>query len=155
MEKGRVGEGARALLFERLVDENPRTQAEQRPLRTHDSEGLRTSVLRRLDLLLNTRATRTRPADGPLTVLDYGLPDYSATYTRDSRTQALLAREIRRTIEAFEPRFVVDDVVIKPTSENDRSLMVALSGRLRSESTIEPVAFSIPLAGEGTPERSS
>lgn len=127
---------------------------ELRPLRTHDAQGLRASVLRRLHLLLNTRAPRPRPAAGPLNVLDYGLPDYSSHYTRDPEVHARLVREIRRTIEAFEPRLEVAAVQVTPTSDNDRTLRVAISGRLRGEATIEPVAFSIPLAREGTVEES-
>ncbi|MEX2584193.1 MAG: type VI secretion system baseplate subunit TssE [Gemmatimonadota bacterium] len=140
--------GARALLFERLVDEIPRVRAEPRPLRTHDAQGLWTSVHRRLQMLLNTRAPRPRPARGELTVLDYGLPDYSALYTRDEGAHARLAREIQRTIEAFEPRLEVAGVEVQPISPNDRAVGVAIFGRLRSEDTTEPVAFTIALTGE-------
>jgi type VI secretion system lysozyme-like protein len=144
-----AGEGGRALLFERLVDESPRTQAELRPFRTHDAEGLRASVLRRLDLLLNTRATRLRPSSGVLTVLDFGLPDYSSNATRDSALQKYLAREIQRTIEAFEPRLAVASVNVSLADNNERTLKVELLGRIRGESTTEPVAFTIPLSGQG------
>ena len=143
-----IGEGGRALLFERLVDESPRTQAELRPFRTHDAQGLRASVLRRLDLLLNTRATRLRPS-GELTVLDYGLPDYSSAYTRDAGMHQHLTREIQRTIEAFEPRLTLTSVAVSVAGDNERSLKVELLGRIRGESTTEPVAFTIPLSGPG------
>lgn len=154
MREQRLEEGARALLFERLVDENPRASMELRPLRTHSAASLRASVLRRLELLLNTRATRDRPEDGELTVLDYGLPDYSARYTRDSNTRARIAREIHRTIEAFEPRLEVGRVDVTPVSGGARSLSVEITGRIRSERTTEPVAFSISLTGEGATEES-
>lgn len=139
---------SRALLFERLIDETPRVPFEYRPLRTHDAAGLTLSVYRRLQLLLNTRATRPRPEKGTLTVLDYGLPDYSALYTRDPVAHKRLAREILRTIEAFEPRLEVAAVEIEPLEENERTLSVSIRGRLRSEETTEPVAFTVALTGE-------
>lgn len=153
MPRQRIEEGARALLFERLVDEDPRSRTEVRPFRTHDASGLQASVLRRLELLLNTRATRERPEEGPLTVLDYGLPDYSARYTRDPVAHRRIADEVRRAIDAFEPRLEVDAVEIIPITGHARSLSVRIEGRIRSERTTEAVAFSIALAaGSGTEE---
>lgn len=154
MERNRSGEGARALLFERLADEDPRSQMELSPFRTHTPAGLRASVFRRLNLILNTRATYPRPDDLPLTVLDFGLPDFSAMYGRDPRTHALLAREIRRTIEAFEPRLELATVQVSLGEGNDRSLQVTLEGRIRVEHITEPVSFSIPLTGDGPAEES-
>ena len=130
------------------MDENPRVRSEPRPLRTHDARGLEVSVLRRLQMLLNTRAPGPRPASGELTVLDYGLPDYSAHYTRDPAVHAHLAREIERTIEAFEPRLKVAMVEVEQSAGNERSLSVTVTGRLRGEETTEPVAFAIALNGE-------
>lgn len=142
-----MGEGARALLFERLVDEDPRAATELRPLRTHDRAGLRASVLRRLILLLNTRAPRLRPVSGALTVLDFGLPDHSALYSRDPEAHRALALEIRRTIRSFEPRLEVAEVLVAPGSDPDRSVQVRIRGRIRDEEVTEPVAFSIDLGG--------
>lgn len=150
-----MGEGARALLFERLVDRDPRARAEARPLRTHPPAGLRASVLRRLDLLLNTRATRPRPAAGPLTVLDYGLPDFSALHVSDAGVRTRLEHDIREAIESFEPRLEVARVEVAFAPGNERSLRVALTGRIRGERTTEPVSFLIPLTGEGTPQETS
>ena len=143
------------MLFERLVDDNPRSQVEYRPLRTHDAPGLRASVLRRLELLLNTRSPRPRPESGTLTVLDFGLPDISALYTHDAIVHARLATEIRRTVEAFEPRLIVDDVAVGMAPGNERSVRVAIQGRLRSEETTEPVAFTIALTGDRSVEGTS
>ncbi|MEX2570217.1 MAG: type VI secretion system baseplate subunit TssE [Gemmatimonadota bacterium] len=148
----RIGEGARALLFERLTDESPRARTEPRPLRTHDARGLRASVLQRLMLLLNTRATRPRPRDGRLTVLDYGLPDYSSQYTRDPGTRARLASEITSAIAAFEPRLEVTRVAVEPLPTSERALGVVIEGLLRSEHTTEPVSFSVPLNGSAGEE---
>src|SRR6185437_15820872 len=108
------------------------------PFRTHAPDGLRASVLRRLNLLLNTRATRPRPDGGPLTVLDFGLPDIAALYTRDPGAHAHLAREIHRTIAAFEPRLAVAEVRVALASGNERSLRVELSGSIRTEHMTEP-----------------
>lgn len=154
MERNRTGEGARALLFERLADDEPRARTELYPFRTHSPDGLKASVLRRLDLLLNTRATRPRPEGIPLTVLDFGLPDFSAMYGRDPGARSQLAREIRRSIQAFEPRLQVAGVTVAPSSENDHALQVAVTGTVRIGHVTESVSFSIPLSGEGTAQES-
>lgn len=139
-------EGARALLFERLTDENPAWRTELRPLRTHDAAGLKESVLRRLHLLLNTRTARPRPEGGELTVLDYGLPDFSGSYARDTNLHGQLAEQIRAAVEKFEPRLLLDDVAVEAAGEHQDQLQIRLSGRLRSERTAEPVSFTVQIA---------
>ena len=67
----------RTLLFDRLVDRDPKLRHEVRPMRTLDRRGLKESVRRDLELLLNTRcplpAHRIPPRDR--SVVDYGIPD--------------------------------------------------------------------------------
>lgn len=152
MARNRGSEGARALLFERLADQEPRSSTELSPFRTHSPEGLKASILRRLQLILNTRATRPRPDGYPLTVLDFGLPDYSSMYGQDPRTQAIVVTEIRRTIEAFEPRLQLSTVQLVPVSTNGRSLQLELAGSIRVEDIVEPVSFTLPLADAGPQE---
>lgn len=144
-------EGARALLFDRLVDFDPASQVEQQPLRVLDAEGLRQSVHRELERLLNTRSP-TPPEElesKEWTVLDWGLADYTGWYTRSAPAQLRLARLIEATIRAFEPRLIDPTVRVERQDPNDRTLAVWIEGSLRIGTLLEPVAF--PLALEGGP----
>jgi type VI secretion system lysozyme-like protein len=149
----RSTQGARALLFDRLVDLDPSDPVEQRPLRVLSLEEMLESVRRELERLLNTRSpTPPEELEGrEWTVLDWGLPDYSGWYTRSAVSQERLARLIEATIRAFEPRMIDPHVIVKPTEGNDRMLIVHIDGAVRVGTMLEPVSF--PLALEGGPSR--
>jgi len=152
----RTIEGARALLFDRLVDLDPRQAVEQHPLRVLDRDGLRESVRREVARLLNTRTPL--PPSGlegrERTVLEYGLPDFSARYTRDPGARAELAREMERCIEAYEPRLRGVRVEVELPPGSQRELTARVSGTMVSGDVVEPVSFPVAVErdprGEGT-----
>lgn len=147
-------EGARALLFDRLVDLDGTEKTEQQPLRVLTVEGLRDSVRRELQRLLNTRSpTLPEELEGKeWTVLDWGLADYSGWYTRSVPSQTRLARMIERTIRAFEPRMLDPKVTVEEREGSDRGLSVVLEGTVRVGTLLEPVSFPLALEGHGTEE---
>ena len=147
-------EGARALLFDRLVDLDGAEKTEQQPLRVLTVEGLRDSVRRELQRLLNTRSpTLPEELEGKeWTVLDWGLADYSGWYTRSAPSQTRLARLIERTIRAFEPRMLDPKVTVEEREGSDRGLSVVLEGTVRVGTLLEPVSFPLALEGHGTEE---
>jgi len=146
---GRTDVG-RALLFERLVDEDIFRTHEATPLRDHDLPALRASVFREVSRILGTRCPV--PGDTALsrerTVIDYGLPDLElggrAIVPEDRRR---LARLIRQTIEAYEPRLEGVEVEVMMTEEDTGRLVVAVDAILVTESVREPCSFSMPLGG--------
>src|SRR5690349_363987 len=75
-------EGGRALLFERLAGGDPPAAREgARPFRVHETAALKESVRRELVRLLNTRSSagiNSRGTGGEMSVLDYGVPDFTA-----------------------------------------------------------------------------
>lgn len=137
-------------LFDRLVDLEPHQPDEERPLRTLTSEGLHASIQKEVSQLLNTRCTtplEELEARG-WTVLDYGLPDYSAWYTRSTDDQSRLEDLIRRTIEAFEPRLAQPSVRLLERVEGERTLFFEIQGAIRIGQTFEPVSFPLALNPE-------
>ncbi|MEQ9400072.1 MAG: type VI secretion system baseplate subunit TssE [Longimicrobiales bacterium] len=142
-------DGARALLFDRLVDLDRSEPVEQQPLRVLDVAGVRDSVQRELARLLNTRSpTPPEVLEGrEWTVLDWGLPDYTGWYTRSAPSQHRLARLVEATIEAFEPRMVDPRVSVERQEGNDRGLLVWIDGSIKVGTLLEPVSF--PLAIDG------
>ena len=143
-------EGARAPLFDRLVDLNVTERTEQQPLRVLTVDGLRDSIQRELQRLLNTRSpTPPEELEGrEWTVLDWGLADYSGWYTHSAPSHDRLARLIERTILAFEPRMLDPKVKVREREGSDRGLSVWLEGSVRVGTLLEPVSFPMALEGD-------
>jgi type VI secretion system protein ImpF len=134
----------RAPLFDRLTDLDPRSGAEPRPLRTLDRRGLRESVRRELERLLNTRSSL--PADRlaereELTVLEYGIPDLSAFSAADPEDQKRLAALVTRAVAAFEPRLRAVRAVFERLDTTGRLAEIRIEGVLTIDEVSEPVAF--------------
>src|SRR6266702_4013812 len=65
---------SRVLLFDRLIDEDPKQLKEAHPFRVYSKEQLVASIAQELARLLNTRNPQTRSERAvERTVLDYGL----------------------------------------------------------------------------------
>ena len=130
-------------LFDRLVDRDPRLRHELRPMRTLDRRGLRESVRRELEQLLNTRCPfpAHRLPIRERTVIDYGVPDFSVFTPRSYDDRVRLAELLRRTIEAFEPRLIDVQVTLEPDPGNDRALIGVIEAKLLTDRVAEPVSF--------------
>jgi type VI secretion system protein ImpF len=116
--------GARALLFDRLVDLHPE-QKEERPLRILDREQMRESVRRELGRLLNTRCSLPLHGLGEVerSVINYGIPDFSSLSPHNADDQALMASIIGQTITAFEPRLRQVRVEVGPIGDHESSVI--------------------------------
>ena len=138
-------EGGRALLFERLSDAEPRTREEEaQPFRVHDVRALKESVRRELARLLNTRRhLRTGAGGDEMTVLDYGLPDFSPLSASSGDDQNRLAAEVAAAIAAFEPRLSGVRVRVERLHGEDRALLLRVEGRLAVGTLSEPVSFPV------------
>jgi type VI secretion system lysozyme-like protein len=138
--------GARALLFERLVDRDHRAREEQDPARMLDPAALRLSVRRELEHLLNTRCALPAEAlEGRArTTLEYGVPDFSHLQTRDTGAQKQVAEEVRRAVAAYEPRLKQVKVMVEPGAAPDaeRRLTVRVEAMLVVGEVMEPVSFA-------------
>jgi type VI secretion system lysozyme-like protein len=146
----RLYPGARALLFERLVDLDPRIAHEPQPFRTLTIPELRASVRREVERLLNTRCAASAGAlEGrERTVLDYGIPDFSALSPQRAEDRQRLARQITQAITAFEPRLRQVRVTVEPPTTTRRCLLAYIEAVLMLEAVTEPVAFPVLLTDE-------
>ncbi|HEY3568171.1 MAG TPA: type VI secretion system baseplate subunit TssE [Thermoanaerobaculia bacterium] len=136
----------RAPLFDRLVDREPQSPAEPRPLRTLDPRGLRESVRRELERMLNTRSSL--PVDrlvarGELTVLEYGIPDLSAFSAGNEDDRRLLLQLVARAVAAFEPRLrgVRVGFESERLEEGRHALRLRIDADLVTDEVAEPVSF--------------
>src|SRR5215510_1066512 len=98
--------GARALLFDRLVDVPPDWEQHKQPLRILNRDQLKASVRRELGRLLNTRCSIPlhRLGAEERSVINYGIPDFSSLSPHNADDHALIASIVGQTITAFEPR---------------------------------------------------
>lgn len=155
MTKIRRSEAGRALLFDRLCDDHPRTpdRPEARPYRTYDRAQLHASIRRELQRLLDTRAPRSLAdmAGRPRTVLDYGVPEVTPYMMNHAKESGELARFLVDSIAAFEPRLRnvrVELVQAQPTLQR---LEVRIDADLVVGRLFEPVSFHLATGGDLDP----
>jgi len=138
--------GARALLFDRLVDV-PDWDERERPLRILNSEQLKASVRRELERLLNTRCSIPlhRLGEEERSVVNYGIPDFSSLSPHNADDHALIASIVGQTITAFEPRLRQVRVEVGPVSAAESALWLNISAELAVGMFAEPVSFPVIL----------
>lgn len=143
MFKSKTKECARATLLDRLADENPHVAEEAKPLRTLDRAGLRQSVRRELERLLNTRASY--PPDvlnrQERTALNYGIPDYYHLSPKSPADHRILESDLSRAISFYEPRLREVQVAIQSYDEDRKALIASVNGVIVVESIRDPVSF--------------
>lgn len=120
----------RASLIDRLLDKQAHTKSDFIPIQSQTEKEYLNSIVRDLSALFNTRSS-TFEADyesGELTVLDYGIPDFSH-YSLESRDDRLkLLRHLRHAIIQFEPRIKNPVVESEKDPDNERVLTLKISG---------------------------
>ena len=139
--------GARALLFDRLVDVPSEGDEQERHLRILNREQLKASVRRELGRLLNTRCSIPlhRLSEEDRSVINYGIPDFSSLSPHNADDHALIAAIVGRTITAFEPRLRQVRVDVGPGVGAESALWLYLSAELAVGMFAEPVSFPVTL----------
>jgi type VI secretion system lysozyme-like protein len=144
--------GARAPLFDRFGDEDGEGgdaflawHAARRGGAGLSLSALEQSIAIELDRLLNTRcaASLEQLAARPRSVIDYGLPDYSALHAADLKHRRQLGELVRGSIVAFEPRLRDVQVEVEPDPNSRQALEVVVSGRVVADDRLEPVHFKV------------
>jgi type VI secretion system protein ImpF len=140
--------GAKALLFERLVDEHPNVPREARPFRIYGIAALRESVRRELMRLLNTRCPQGSESINELerTVIDYGVPDFAHVAPAGSTDLRRLSHALEHAITAYEPRLKQVFVAIAPAKNTEPIVAVSINAMLVVGSVNEPVSFPLALS---------
>lgn len=147
-----TNDAGRVPLFDRLVDEHRHQRSEPRPRRSLDREELRESVRRELTRLLATRCPVSGDAalSRQRSTIDYGLPDLEIggrALVKEDRLR--IARLLRQTIEAFEPRLQRVEVEVLERQDGGARLVVAIRAMLVTERVRESLNFNLPLPEAG------
>ena len=144
-------EGGRALLFERLAGGDPPAAREgARPFRVHETASLKESVRRELVRLLNTRSSAgINSRGGEMSVLDYGVPDFTTLSALSGDDRVKLSAAVAQVIAAFEPRLRDVRVTAEGMRSNDRALILRLDALLVVGEHSEPVSFPLLVRAGG------
>ena len=137
--------GARALLFDRLVDVADHDEVQ--PLRILNEKQLKASVRRELERLLNTRCSIPLHQIGEeeRSVINYGIPDFSSLSPHNADDHALIASIVGQTILAFEPRLRQVRVEVQPVFGAESALWLNINAELVVGMYSEPVSFPVTL----------
>ena len=113
-----------------------------------DAVGLQASIANELAGLLNTRCglTMAEFLECQGTVLDYGVPDFSALSCRSTDDLNLVSKAVQHAIELFEPRLSHTEV---QATHSDASLpgraQLHIMGAVRLGLTLRRVDFDMPV----------
>lgn len=140
--------GSRAPLFMRLADPDPLEESESCPLRVLDREAQLKCIRRNVASILSTRRRPRFDEGRQLTVLSYGIPDFSARNAVKEADRQQLAALVAQAIETFETRLRNVRVSFEPNKANPARLDGMMDAELVTESLREPVSFPINLTGE-------
>ncbi len=95
-------------VFDRLLDNDPQNTQEQPSDESTQMKRLQQAIRRDLEDLLNTRSRCTGWPPGctelEYSLVNYGLPDFTAAGLNAASDPDILVEAIRRAIELFEPR---------------------------------------------------
>lgn len=136
---------ARPSVIDRLIDLAPREAADVAWSRDESVRAYRSSVLRDIEWLLNTRRTTVRiPASLKELIgsaFNYGLPDVSSMSADSTETRGSLVRQIEAAIRQFEPRLTEIRVTLAESLDSERRIHFTIEGLLKMEPEPERVVF--------------
>ena len=136
-------------LFDRLTDDEPRSNLEGRERRVYSPRQVQQSILRDLGWLLNARAHRA--ADGlaefpeaERSVINYGIPDL-AGLTVSSIEPAQLERVVLKAVKAFEPRFAGHTLQVRLLTQDESGgrMPNVMGFEIRGEIQTNPLAYAL------------
>jgi type VI secretion system protein ImpF len=137
-------------VFDRLIDNEPRSSREPALTREQSVHQLKESIRRDLEWLLNTRLVAVPPDDGLRevnhSVYAYGLPDFTAYSLSNPDDQNRLVRHLQTAIKAFEPRLAKVRVVpVDVSTANTRIVRFRIEAWLLMDPAPEHISFDTTL----------
>jgi type VI secretion system protein ImpF len=136
-------------LLDRLMGERAQASAGG-ALPRLSAEGLKDSVARDLEALLNTRLAIPEHAFDayPLarrSILNYGLVDFAGLCLASSEDRDAICASLKAAIEIHEPRLTDVTATLEPDAGNVNRLHFVIHARLQVHPASEPVNFNAVL----------
>lgn len=110
-------------------------------------EQLQASIAKELSRLFNTRS-RLAPSEyagSNGTVIDYGIPDFSALSARHADDRELLQSALKQAIVFYEPRMANISVKVEAVPQRGDRAMVTVSGDVAIGLKPQRVSFALGL----------
>lgn len=143
------GAGLATALFDRFDEELDDSRVTE-PYRVQNLSLLLESIGAEINRLLNTRVAPRKapespwePHSRPQTVIDYGLPAFSALEAGSPTDVEFLSANIRDKVAVFEPRLKNPIVELHPERDNPSAVVGILRGTLQLENITYPVRFEV------------
>lgn len=136
-------------LFQRLCAQD----GELGDARSFDAARLQGSIANELATLLNTRCglTMTEFLTCHGTVLDYGVPDFSAMSRRSTTDLLMVSKVIQHAIYLFEPRLSQTQVLAVAKGGLSSNAQIRIVAAVRLGLTLRRVDFEMPVSlSDGT-----
>lgn len=136
-----------APLFDRLLGPDDGSYFEPKL----DSLGLKKSLARELAQLFSTksRLTLAQFQSSELTVLDYGLPDFTALSPTSPNDTTLMAEVMTKCLEKFEPRLSMVLVNVKPDTTSKTSAHASIAAAVTIGRQAVRVDFDLAFTPSG------
>jgi type VI secretion system protein ImpF len=134
-------------LFDRIAEPDGFAQGGPSAL----ADALRASIARDLGRLLNTRSRLSFEAFAGCegSVLDYGMPDFTACSIESGADRDAIAAAIARAIALFEPRLANVTVHLPAASVTRRAPPMSIRGEMRAGTAVHHVAFELAADAAG------
>ena len=86
-----------------------------------------------------------------LTVLDFGIPDYSARSAQSQADRMLIQQAVTKAITVFEPRLSAVEVELLQNPASKTVARYAIAGNLRIDNISQRISFEIALDAASPP----
>lgn len=136
----------RPSILDRLFNDEPEYQSEQKIQHHQLEKALRVSISRDLESLLNTRYHMIQPSsDFPeidKSIFNYGLPDLATVNIRDIAHRNKFISHLETTLKRYEPRFKsVKVAFVNNVDSVDRTLRFRIDTVIYADPIPEVVIF--------------
>jgi type VI secretion system protein ImpF len=116
-----------------------------------DAIGIRQSLERELFTLLNTRSPLTigEFLARDLTVIDYGLPDFTTLSVQSEADRGRLADVLLKALAVFEPRLSRVHVAVRARESNPMAAVVSIQAAVVLGRELRRVDFELAASAQG------
>jgi type VI secretion system protein ImpF len=136
-------------VLDRLLDEEPKSNAEGPLTHSKSLAVLKVAIRRDLENLLNTRCTPEPLPESSVetrrSMFNYGVPDITEISQNFLYEKERLLAEIERAVRVFEPRLSGAKVAVLPAVGASRVVRFVIEGMLRIDPAPEHIVFDAAL----------
>ncbi|MBA1245053.1 type VI secretion system baseplate subunit TssE [Pseudomonas japonica] len=137
-------------LLDRLLDDHPQRAGETASQRLCSLADYKASVVRDLEILVNTRQSLVadKLKDFPQlagTVLEYGMPDFISKSVLDPQDRLVIQQELERAVSLGDRRFSSVKVQLLAQQASRRTLTFRVDAVLRLQDVSRQVSFDAVL----------